>query len=86
MDSLVSSKRWALLAVFLTSMALKYLACSQLFASKMRKLITFYVSSLSIKLDQNQAAGSTVVGGRDSKSQRQADYMHKVYIRKNTKT
>lgn len=78
-------KCWLLLQFFLHLWLSKSLLPRQLFAFKIKNLIISYVSFIFIKLDWNQAAGSTVIGGSNSKSHRQTDYVHSVYIRKNNK-
>lgn len=78
-------KCWLLLQFFLHLCFSKSLLPRQQFALKIKNLIISYVFFIFIKLDWNQAAGSTVIGRRDSKSHRQTDYVHSVYIRKNNK-
>lgn len=77
-------KRWLLLRFFSQLWLSKSLLSNQLFALK-TSLITFYMFFLSVKLDWNQAVGSTVIGGRDSKSHSQADYTHIIFMRKRIK-
>lgn len=78
-------KGWLLLQFFSHLWLSKSLLPRQLFALKIRSLIISCVSFLFIKLDWNQAAGSPVIGGRDSKSHRQTDYVRSAYIRKKSK-
>lgn len=78
-------KCWLLLQFFLHLWLSKSLLPRQQFALKIKNLITSYVFFIFIKLDWNQAAGSTVIGGRDLKLHRQTDYMHSVYIIKKNK-
>lgn len=88
-EFLVSSKRLAscrlLLQSFLHLWVSKSLLSSQPFTLKIRSLITFHVSSISINWIEIRCQVYQSLWWWVSKSHGQADYMHTVYIKKKNK-